>query len=664
MSDAAFWAGWRWYVQRLRMMGCAEVVHRIGEQWSLKVMQVRQSRDRARSLHARCDADRFVFCAGSQPMLPELPLKSKWSSKEAEDLLSGTINALGFECKWKSDGMMWHQAPDTGRLWPQSFFGSISYRMGNPYGDVRVAWEPSRLQHLVALGLLIRHGVDEVGDRAVRLLEDQFLSWVAANPPLKGIHYISTMECGLRILAVCHALDLARERLCSPDRIWPALLDLIESHAGLIFKRPSFDSSCGNHSIAESAGLVYAGVLFPEFGDAREWRDLGLSILEAEAGRQVLGDGGGIEQSLWYQRFILDLYGLVTELLIHAGHPVAPVIRDALSRGRRFLKGLAGGVDRLPAIGDGDNGYALSPFLQFSSERENWVPGLVTFPEAGYSAIRTEERALLVLDHGPLGMAPANGHGHADALSVLIRVEERELLIDPGTYTYSGDARWRAYFRGTAAHNTVTVDGQDQAVQEASFIWSRPFQCRLVRSETTPDGTIRLLAYHTGYLRLNEGVLHWRALVFRPMEGWLIWDYLHGEGSHTLDLHWHLGGHLGVEPDGGAGSFVLTGPPLNVRLSVSGGEISTHFGESDPILGWRSRLYGLKEPIMTIRCRFEGMLPHRFLTEIAVGEGSWNDFSTSEDLSVLQGWIDEFQASSDFRRTGRLRVEGGSPRSR
>ena len=39
------------------------------------------------------------------------------------------------------------------------FFGFISYRQKNPFGDARVIWEPSRLQQLITLALQDNEGM-------------------------------------------------------------------------------------------------------------------------------------------------------------------------------------------------------------------------------------------------------------------------------------------------------------------------------------------------------------------------------------------------------------------------------------------------------------------------------------------------------------------------
>ena len=186
-----------------------------------------------------------------------------------------------------------------------------------------------RLQHLVALGLYVKQAEPEMCRRAVEVIETHLLSWIVSNPPLTGIHYVSVMECALRLIAVCHAVDLIRDRLIQPEKVWVGVLNLIESHAELIRKRVSCHSSSGNHTVAEAAGLVYAGLLFPRMDMAERWLANGLDLLEKEAAHQIRQDGGGREESLWYLRFVSDLYGLVVSLLRHHQQPLPQKLEQA-----------------------------------------------------------------------------------------------------------------------------------------------------------------------------------------------------------------------------------------------------------------------------------------------------------------------------------------------
>jgi len=627
----------RWYVKRLGVMEPEEVLHRFREQWALKAMHVRYAVAGHASRASRYDRARYAFCAGADRQLPDLPWAFDPDDRAVAALLNGHGSALGCRWSWKRDAAVWHAAPDTGRRWPKTFFASIPHRTGNPFGDVRIAWEPSRLQQLVVLGLIADSVAGGRGDEAAILLKDQLCSWAEANPPLQGIHYLSAMECALRILALSHATDLARAALIRLDQAepaWQALLGIIESHASLIARRPSLHSSRGNHTVAEGAGLVYAGELFPELEGAARWSEAGLALLEREADDQIAPDGGGAEQSFWYLQFIVDLYGLVGELLAHRRRSVPPALLDACARGRRFLNAFAARPDELPAIGDGDNGYALSPWLRLSWEPQRELRPVTLFETSGYTMLR-EGEVSVIIDHGPLGMAPSYGHGHADALSVIVRRGREALLIDPGTYTYTGDARWRAYFRGTRAHNTVTVDGQDQAVQETPFIWSHPYRVTVVHRESTPDGGFRLLARHDGYGRLTPGVVHWRAIVHHPPGQWLIWDRLNGQGRHTLDLHWHCG----VEPVMEPGVIIFPGRPDAVTMTVGGGALTWHRAELDPVCGMRSRIYGAMEPVTTIRVRHVGPLPHEFATQL--WSGTRRPDVWEAELPLLQEWVRE-----------------------
>ena len=169
-------------------------------------------------------------------------------------------------------------------------------------------------------------------------------------------------------------------------------------------------------------------------------------------------------------------------------------------------------------------------------------------------------------------------------------------------------------------------------------MWSQPFQARVTFKEESPNGAITILARHDGYEK-RAGVTHWRAILYDPPHFWLIWDRLTGNGLHNLELHWHLG----IEPSVQADLYVLPCGGSSISLAVEGGTSTLHRGETAPISGWRSRNYGIKEPISSLRTVYSGSLPHEFLTRIWIGGGATTTEPTFDRLSVLQRFIDEAQ---------------------
>ena len=355
-----------WYVRRLRVMQPSEVWSRVGSQCGLAVLSLRHRLGMTFTHANRLDFSCYGFCAARETQLPVWLYEMQVDAAMNARVLDGGLPDAHWAWSWTQEPEVWHRAPDTGRTWPRRFFGSIPYREGNPYGDIRWIWEPSRLQQLVVLARIAVQGNASLRERAVAVMETQFLSWMEANPYLTGVHYVSAMECGLRLIAVCHAFDQVRARLHQPDRVWPAVLRLVEGHADLIRQRVSLHSSLGNHTIAEAAALVYAGFLFSEMPNAAEWRLVGLALLESESSHQVVADGGGIEQGVWYLKFISDLYGLVMALLQARGEQIPDGVSHVCTKSRTFLSAMIDDTGRLPLIGDSDSGYALGPLLDVS----------------------------------------------------------------------------------------------------------------------------------------------------------------------------------------------------------------------------------------------------------------------------------------------------------
>ncbi len=135
----------------------------------------------------------------------------------------------------------------------------------------------------------------------------------------------------------------------------------------------------------------------------------------------------------------------------------------------------------------------------------------------------------------------------------------------------------------------------------------------------------------------RAGVTHWRAVLYLPPDSWVVWDRLTGNGVHQLELNWHLG----IEPSIHAGIYALSSEGNSIRLAVEGGTNTLHHGKIEPIGGWLSRSYGLKEPITTLRANYTGSLPHEFTTRIYLGSVTASAEPHIRRLSGLRKIVDE-----------------------
>lgn len=500
--------------------------------------------------------------------------------------------------------------------WSSELSGTGRRRCGD--ADLRTVWEPARLQHLTLLfAYLSRVPKGSCADRAREFASRELSRFLDDNPFPKGPHYLSAMECALRLPVFFYALKLLPGL---PPADSARLAGAAHDHARWIEANLSLHSSLGNHTVCEAAGLVFAGGMFRGSERGRKWLELGCGLLESELARQVLPDGGPLEQSLAYHRFVLDVYWLAVSFLEGSGLRDCADWRRRLRRGEEFLVAFALPGGNYPAIGDSDDGCAVAPGL--APQRERGFPGEApcrVFPDAGYTVIEAAGEARIVFDHAPLGMAPLYNHGHADALSVTLSLSGTELLVDPGTYRYNGAPSWRRYFRGTAAHNTVTVDGLDQAVQQTGFIWSDPYACRLLRREESH--CILVQAEHDGYLRLGEPVLHRRTVAVIG-ERAVLTDSFQGSGDHEFALHFHLHPSALVTRSGERWC-VSRGDECATLYLAGEGDFELVSGGAGGEFGWYSAAYGSKVPSLALRCSRKGSCEAvSFTTLIAWGRAA------------------------------------------
>jgi hypothetical protein len=233
------------------------------------------------------------------------------------------------------------------------------------------------------------------------------------------------------------------------------------------------------------------------------------------------------------------------------------------------------------------------------------LPVRRAFQEGGYYILgcdfETENEIRLVADAGPLGYRSISAHGHADALAFVLSVGGMEFFIDPGTYAFHTHGEWRQYFRGTAAHNTVRVDGVDQSVSGGNFMWLKKARagCSLWRTSTERD---LFEGWHDGYRRLVDPVIHRRRITLdKTSRQVVIEDTLQMAVEHDIELFFHCSERCRV--DAVLDGYMLNqgGRTLAVRLPrVEGAAWHVYEGSVAPIAGWVSRRFDEKEPAPTI----------------------------------------------------------------
>lgn len=398
-------------------------------------------------------------------------------------------------------------------------------------------------------------------------------SWLAhhATPRLPGWHPFPTSG---RIIAWCAALS--RER-------WPPALEMrmlrsLTRQAALLRRSVEHDIG-GNHVVRNATALLFAGICLGH----RNHEQHALRLLERELKRQVLSDGGHEERSTAYHRAVLADLADGETLIDRAGRPVPPWLTGARQAMQRWDSKMRGPDGTLALLNDAWEGPAVP------APR---TAGVTVLQPSGYVVMRHDEDQA-ILDVGPLAPDHLPPHAHADLLSFVLWGDGRPLIVDPGSFEYTGPRR--RLFRSTSSHNTVEVDGMDQCVLWGDFRAS--FMPRVLRFEIDDRaGVIVAMARHDGYRRLDDPVIHERTFVWLPSDGLVIIDTLLAALPHDVRSRLHLAPGL-------RGSTLWAGP-FHIAALGAGAAPRVVDGEYSPYLG-------VKQPIDVVKCtlRAEPQIP-------------------------------------------------------
>jgi hypothetical protein len=522
--------------------------------------------------------------------------------------LLGCSIDTGGEIRWRRDYIHNRESGT-------AYFRRIPYLSFAAVGDHKFVWEFNRHQHLVLLAQAFLFS-----GRAEHLNEifTEIESWLQQNPFQRGINWASALEVAFRTLSWIWVYHLTASEMSGSFR--RLFLTGLYRHGLHLAENLSIYFSPNTHLLGEAVALHALGTLFPCFPGSAKWQSEGAKVVLSQLHFQVQPDGSHFEQSSYYHVYALDLFLLFYVL---AGRPAE--LRPALSRMAEYLFWLLSPARRITFTGDDDGGRLFHPYGERDSfgratlataavlldcqdcsgelrdlhQQAAWwlgpqvlraqaptpPSGSRLFPDSG-TAFLQAGNLFLQMDAGPFGFGGA-GHSHSDTLSLIVWLNGERVFVDPGTYTYVGDPEERNWFRGSGAHNTVRIDGLDQALPAGTFRWnSKPEVVVNVWKPDPEGGLIDARCQYFGFAQRRRVLLR---------SGWLlVLDEIEGSGQHSCEQIWQLG------PAAAA-----------VQLSFS-----------EPVHGVDSQFspaYGSKCPGRSLVAKREGMLPFAMAMLLEIG---------------------------------------------
>ena len=665
-------------LRRVATMGLAEIGNR-GRQESFKwIDRIRlddnQARDPLAELRVHAPAlagpgaalmllktavpSRFFLCCAAESMdalRRRFPDTVRQIQIDAERLHAGEFDLLGYRGLRFGNPIDWQLDPVHNRRSPMLHWSRINALDPATVGDSKVVWELNRHQWIVRLAqAFVLTGDERHADAATGAID----RWLTANPTGFGINWASSLEVSMRLMAWTWVLMLLRDVIAEPLAV--RMLASIHAHATHVQKYLSHYFSPNTHLTGEALGLFYAGVLFPEFRNAETWRATGATTLIEQADKQISDDGVYFEQSTCYQRYTCEIYLQFLALADRNGIAVPDRTREHVIRMVDFLVAIRRPDGTLPAIGDADGGDLLplvprasddfrgvfavaaaafgrsdfawaagdltpevawlmgaagvDRFTRIAPSRPSTAPSRV-FTSGGYAVLRSSwerDAHQMIVDIGPLG---AYGHGHADLLSIQCSIFGEPCLVDAGTFAYTAEPEWRDYFRSTAAHSTLRVDGENQALPNGPFNWRQRPRAVLREWHSTPEFDF-VDAEHNAFVALKRPVIHRRRAIFVKPDFWILVDDLLGFGTHSAELAFHFaplqvalgtGAIARAETGSGAALWIIPFGTGDVDAAIA-------LGDEAPIRGWHSPDYGRRTAAPTLTYTLSAPLPTRIVT--------------------------------------------------
>ncbi len=499
----------------------------------------------------------------------------------AQDLLGNVWPARGYPLPYLAWPLTWQEDPYHEAYWEFYFYGL------RPEATLLYEWEktgyaPYREKLIAILRSYVSYDRTRAENRVT-----------FDNDHTSAYRTMELVNLYVK-LKIAHAL---------PQDLEEGLARSLQKLGGFLAEAKHFEADF-NHGFNEGAALLLLADNFPHMQGAAGWRTLALERLKTMLVNTIDADGVEVENSPFYQVYVLGLVYQIAQWAKRYEPTLAAPYAEAASKMLRYTAEITQPNGYLPMLGatattfmPGQDPDVYGPMatadpefdFAFTRGAEGAPPpdGTVLFPVSGQFVMRSPLGSAANLANQTYVTFNAGtyrtSHSDLDAMGMTMYSNGSTLLPTSGLYTYTEEP-WLEYFHGTRSHNTVVVDGGDQAQGSAQ-----------AGSYGSSGGS----TWASGVSRLYAGVTHHRTIVVLRQGLALVLDDLASSASHHYTQTWHLAPGANVRNSGGD-TYVTSAsgtPTLTIRQADPGGMTTqSASGTIEPIQGWYSNGYGAKQP--------------------------------------------------------------------
>jgi len=504
------------------------------------------------------------------------PFLDEWSQQKADGLLHNTYAVDRYKPVTLKGTPTWQEDPYNDRYWRFNYYSLRDLK--DLLGAAYATHDPRYSKKLVAItDSFLTNGMDQPH------AWDDYHAVAWRSMILTDMWY------------KLHALNQL------PIGFGNKLLAALERHGAFMQSTSHYEPQF-NHGINEATALYELGVDFPGLNGATTWAQTGRQRLAETLDDLVNNDGGLNEHSPYYGFYVLSKYWDAYMFSNKYDQQIAASFRAKITAMVDYATYILQPNSHIPLLGSSLDEvihntaeyaamgkehpafkYVLTQGKQGKAPKEHDV----VFRQTGQTILRSSwdsknytRATQLIFNYGPY----VTSHSHLDSLSIELYGAGQELLPGPGLYTYDENAL-HDYFHGTASHNTVSVDNQDQQQGTGS-----------VGAFTQTESYVSSSASN----KLYKGVTQERQVMTFGADTVLILDKEVSNSKHLYTQNFHLFPGAQLTHSGLTYSARTSSGKLVLKISqlqTRGITVNTVYNQTTvPIGGLCSRQYGVLIP--------------------------------------------------------------------